>query len=272
MLRTRILVGLCLLSVALVAIYLGGWFLILAAAGMLAVASLEYASLFQSGGHHPSGPFIALASTVVVLARGWIGFEHTHLLISLVVLIGMSYFLLAYEHGNEHAATDFAISISGVFYIGWLGAYLVSLRMLPDGMWWLLLVSCGIWSADSFAYLVGVRFGKHKLTQRLSPKKSWEGLFGGVVFSVLITAGLGALIQNWAGVGSINAVRGAVLGSALSIFPVLGDLGESMIKRQFGVKDSSNLLPGHGGIFDRIDSWLWADVIGFYLITLFFLS
>ncbi len=271
MLRTRILVGLGLLSVALVVIYLGGWFLILAAAGMLAVASLEYTDLFRAGGYHPSGPFVALASAGIAVARGWAGFEHVHLLISLVVLFGMSYFLIAYERGNDHAATDFAISISGIFYIGWLGAYLVSLRMLPDGMWWLLLVSCGIWSADSFAYLVGVRFGKHKLTQRLSPKKSWEGLFGGMVFAILITAGVGVLIRNWAGVEDISLIRGAVLGLALSIFPVLGDLGESMIKRQFGVKDSSSLLPGHGGIFDRIDSWLWAGAIGFYLITLFFI-
>jgi phosphatidate cytidylyltransferase len=115
---------------------------------------------------------------------------------------------------------------------------------------------------------VGSRIGRHKMTKRLSPKKSWEGYFGGVVAGVLGGAALAALIQTLAAPGgSITWERGGWLGLALAVLTTLGDLGESMMKRQVGVKDSGDLLPGHGGVFDRIDSWLWAGVIGYYLIT-----
>ena len=109
------------------------------------------------------------------------------------------------------------------------------------------------------------------MTPRLSPKKSWEGYLGGIVFAVPAhrPAGqpLADLGRAWS--GHHTAARGACLALVLSVLTILGDLGESMIKRQVGLKDSGNLLPGHGGIFDRIDSWLWAAVIGYYLINLF---
>jgi phosphatidate cytidylyltransferase len=106
-----------------------------------------------------------------------------------------------------------------------------------------------------------------KLSPRLSPKKTWEGFFGGLAFAVVLTTALTAVWQLGAGPGTaIQPLRGALLGLVMGIFPTLGDLGESMIKRQAGVKDSSNLIPGHGGAFDRIDSWLWAGILGYYLI------
>jgi phosphatidate cytidylyltransferase len=127
----------------------------------------------------------------------------------------------------------------------------------------------GIWAADSFAYLVGVRFGRHKIAPRLSPKKSWEGYFGGIVGAVLFSALWAWGWREWVNPAAvITPLRGALLGLAMGIFPVMGDLGESMIKRQFGVKDSGHILPGHGGIFDRIDSWLWALPIAYYIISL----
>jgi phosphatidate cytidylyltransferase len=103
------------------------------------------------------------------------------------------------------------------------------------------------------------------MAPRLSPKKTWEGFAGGVLTSTLSGALIGAL---WGLVTpALTPGRGAFLGLALGVLTPLGDLGESMIKRQFGEKDSSHLLPGHGGVFDRIDSWLWAAVIGYYMIV-----
>jgi phosphatidate cytidylyltransferase len=100
----------------------------------------------------------------------------------------MAYHLFQYERGSQRAGTDFAVTLSGILYIGWLGAYLISLRRLPDGLWWLLTVLPAVWLADTGAYLVGSRFGRHKMTPRLSPKKSWEGYLGGILFSVPGTA------------------------------------------------------------------------------------
>jgi len=116
-----------------------------------------------------------------------------------------------------------------------------------------------------------VRIGKHKMTVRLSPKKSWEGYLAGIVVAIPGTMFL-AILWNALGAGpTITPLRAGFVAAVLAAVTILGDLGESMIKRQVGMKDSSHLLPGHGGVFDRIDSWLWGGVIGYTLITLLFL-
>jgi phosphatidate cytidylyltransferase len=155
--------------------------------------------------------------------------------------------------------------LSGIFYIGWLGAYLISLRELPDGLWWILLVLPSVWLADSGAYFVGRAMGKRKFSPRLSPKKTWEGYIGGVIIGALGSILL-AFIITMIKPGVMTPLQGGMMGLILALVTPLGDLGESMVKRQFGIKDSSNIIPGHGGVFDRIDSWLWAGVIGFYVI------
>jgi phosphatidate cytidylyltransferase len=182
-------------------------------------------------------------------------------------LCGMTYHLVSYERGRGQAGTDFGITMGGLFYLGWLGAYLISLRNLPDGLWWVLLVLPVTWLVDTGAYLVGSRIGRHKMLPRLSPKKSWEGYFGGILFGVISGALLPIGWQFLAGTPiGVTPVRGALVGLVLGVVTILGDLGESMFKRQAGVKDSGNILPGHGGAFDRIDSWLWAAVIGYYMV------
>jgi phosphatidate cytidylyltransferase len=145
---------------------------------------------------------------------------------------------------------------------------MLSLRAIPEGKWWFLIALPSVWLADSGAYLIGRRFGKHPFSPRLSPHKTWEGYWGGLLSGALSGGVLAALWSLAAGPATaIAAWKGAVLGLILAALTPLGDLGESMIKRQVGVKDSSHILPGHGGIFDRIDSWLWAGVLGYYLVV-----
>ena len=268
----RTAVTLILLPVGLAVIAWGGWLYYGLIAIILAIAAYEYVKLFQAGGLQPAGKLVIAATLVLAAQRATSGFENAHLSLSLVILLALAYHLVQFERGSNQAATDFAVTLSAVLYLGWLGPYLISLRMLPDGLWWLLTVLPAVWLADTGAYLIGSRFGRHKMTPRLSPKKSWEGYLGGILLSVPVTALLAYFYSLWAGTGLvITPLRAAILALALSVLTVLGDLGESMIKRQVGVKDSGNLLPGHGGLFDRIDSWLWAAVIGYYMIQSFFI-
>jgi len=265
LLLQRTLVVIVLLPIGLVLIYLGGWAFAALVMLILGLAAWEYARLFEHGDFQPAD-FLVIGGTVLLaLGRAWNGFASADWILSLLILASMTYHLFAYERGRDQAASDFSITLSGILYLGWLGSYLISLRNLTDGMWWILLVLPAVWLADSGAYFIGRAIGKRKFSPRLSPKKTWEGYFGGVVFGTLGGVLL-AFILNLLEPGVMTPLHGGIIGLILALITPLGDLGESMVKRQFGIKDSSNLIPGHGGVFDRIDSWLWAGVIGFYVI------
>lgn len=272
MLKQRVIVATILLPLGLVAIYLGGAVFAAVVALIISLACWEYAQLFRADGCQPASALVVIGGALIVAGRAFNGFNSTPWIISLLLLVSIGYHLLAYERGRDQAGTDFAITFTGALYVGWLGAYLISLRELSDGFWWILLVLPAIWFADAGAYFIGRSFGRHKLSTRLSPKKTWEGYLGGVVVGLLGTVLLAALWRIGSGPESaITPLGGAFLGLVLAVLAPLGDLGESMFKRQVGVKDSSNLLPGHGGAFDRIDSWLWAAPIGYYVIVWFLL-
>ena len=267
MLVKRLLVTLVLLPVGLAAIVAGGWYLTALVALFMCLAAWEYVQLFRASGIKPAGVLVVGGTLLFIIGRNVNGFESASWMISLLILLSMAYHLVAYERGRDQAGTDFAVTLAGMFYIGWIGAYFISLRNLPEGKWWILVVLPAVWFADSAAYFIGKSLGCHKLCPRLSPKKTWEGYIGGIVAAVLFTALFAAIWRVGAGPSSaITPLRGALVGLVMGIFPTLGDVGESMIKRQVGVKDSGNLLPGHGGAFDRVDSWLWAVVLGYYLV------
>lgn len=268
MLAKRVLVVAILLPAGLLIIFLGEWVFAGFVALVLGLAAWEFGQLFRLSGFQPAFPVLALGAAALALGRAFDGFASAPWLLALLVLVSMTCHLIAYERGRDQAATDFSITLAGWIYLGWLGAYLISIRDLPEGQWWLLTVLPSVWLADSGAYFIGRSFGRHKLSPRLSPKKTWEGYLGGIVVGTVGTVGLVALWGLWAEPAfAITLPQAALLGFLLSTVTTLGDLGESMIKRQSGAKDSSNLLPGHGGVFDRIDSWLWAAPIGYYFIV-----
>lgn len=263
----RLLVALILLPIGMAAILAGGWYLTALVSVFMGLAAWEYVALFRLGGLKPAGFLVVAGTLLLLVARHLTSFESAPWIITLLVMLGMAYHLVAYERGRDQAATDFGVTVAGMLYIGWLGAYFISLRAMPEGKWWMLLVVPAVLIADSGAYFIGKNFGRHLLSPRLSPKKTWEGYLGGILVSVILTALLAALWRMGAGAGTaITPLRGALVGLVMGVFPTLGDLGESMIKRQMGVKDSGNLLPGHGGAFDRVDSWLWAVALGYYLV------
>ena len=204
--------------------------------------------------------------TVFLVLRPQIQYPHNDLLISLPILLATGFHVIDYERGNQKAALSLCISLGGIFYLGWLGSHFTAFNTLPDGKWWLLVALPVVWFSDAGGYLIGRWIGRHPFSPKVSPKKTWEGYFGGVLFSILGGAFLGFLWNMVA--PSITIERGMIIGAVVSVVAPLGDLAESMLKRQFGLKDSGNLLPGHGGILDRIDTWLWAATIVYYMVIL----
>jgi phosphatidate cytidylyltransferase len=269
MLIKRTLAALVLAAIGIPAMILGGLFYFILIVLLLGIATWEYGHIFHTAGYNTSTPLLVGGVVLLAFLRGYFpGLAPAAL--TLLILTAMTWHLLDYEKGRDLAATDFSVTVAGIVYLGWIGAYLLDIRNLPDGLWWLALVLPAVWFADTAAYFIGSRFGKHQLSPRLSPKKTWEGYWSGVIFGTIGTAGLAIF---WHRIGGPNVTwwQGAGLGAALSILTTLGDLGESMFKRQAGVKDSSNIIPGHGGVLDRIDSWLWAGSLGYLLIVWFLL-
>ncbi len=274
MLKQRVLVALLLLPIGITAIMAGGiWFFLLAAV-MLLLAAHEYVQLFRAGKLEAAGNFVLLAILIILGLRSQFGFEWDYLMLPLILMFALAIHLFHFERGRDQAGSDFAITISAIFYIGLLGAFMISIRKLPEGQWWLLLVLFSVWLADSAAFFVGRKYGKNKMAPILSPNKSWQGYVAGLFFATLIAPlflilfeSLGMPTKSYFSMG--NAM---LLGFFMSLLPTLGDLGVSMIKRQMSIKDSGTILPGHGGLLDRMDSWLWAFPLSYLLITQVFLK
>lgn len=269
MLAERVLAAFLLAAIGAPAVWLGGYYYFFVIAVFVSLAAWEYSRMFQSMALRPAMLLIVGGVWILLGVRAYFPYYAVPALTALV-LLAMTWHLYAYERGCPSAATDFAITVGGIVYFGWIGAYLIELRFLPQGLWWFLLILPSVWISDSAAYFVGRRWGKTPLAPRLSPRKTWEGYWAGVLAGTLTGAGLAGLMGHFA---FLNVVwwQGGAIGLILSILVTLGDLGESMFKRQAGLKDSSNLIPGHGGFFDRIDGWLWAATIGYYLVVCFLL-
>lgn len=265
----RTLAALILALIGIPAVIFGGIYYFILITLLLCIAAWEFGRIFRIAGYHASTYLLVGGVFFLLVSRNFIP-SYAPVALTISILASMTWHLIDYEKGGALSATDFAITVAGIVYLGWVGSYLIDLRNLEQGTWWFFLVFSSVWLADSFAYFIGVRFGKHRLSPRLSPKKSWEGYLGGILFGTLGTGGLSVW---WATLGGPNVTwwQGIGLGAVLSILTTLGDLGESMIKRQAGVKDSSNIIPGHGGVFDRINSWLWGAALGYFIITWFLL-
>lgn len=265
-LRQRLIVIDIMIPLTILMAMLGGWPFFVFITLILLVAGWELWRLFKGGGYSPSLAVILLSIPAITLSRQLWGFEGSHLVISAVILLAMAVHIFEQQRGAATSAVDFMITVGASLYLGWIGAYALSIRALPDGLYWAYLIFPAVSLADSGGYIFGRKFGKHKIADKVSPKKTWEGFFGGIFMAALITWGLSALFHTVApGIASID---GLWIGLVMAGLTPLGDFGESMLKRQFNVKDSSRILPGHGGIFDRIDSSLWAAVIGYALILL----
>ncbi len=181
----------------------------------------------------------------------------------IALTLGAFLLVMAVTPSMEGAADRVGRLLLGMLYVGGLMAFIPLVRRLDDGVGWIFVLLAASWLGDTGAYFAGRALGKHKLAPSLSPKKTWEGAIGG-----FFTSMGGAVLFGWLFGVDASWVILAVLGGVLDAFGVLGDLAESMLKRAFGVKDSGGILPGHGGILDRVDSVLFAAPVLYLAVLL----
>lgn len=258
MLRTRVISAVVLLAIVAIPLIMGGWpfFLLIAAIGL--VATYEFVTLFRKGGHDPMLIVAGLLTLAFIAQARWPTLFPLAPLLTIAVIGSL---LASLWNKSTQPASAWTLTLAGALYAGWLLNHFVRLRAEDQGLYWLLLGAIAIWTADATAYFAGRAFGKHPWWPRHSPKKTWEGYLMGAAAATVVTAILGVLLLQ------LSPLEGAALGLLIGLFAPLGDLAESMIKREVGAKDSSNLIPGHGGFLDRIDSLLITIPIVFYWAT-----
>lgn len=259
MLRTRAKSAAVLVVVVAVPAIVGGWAFLALVAVTAALGAWEYSKLLQQGGYQPQRWLAVALSLLFVAQAQWPDLLPLAPLLTVVVLASL---LLDLWHRAPQPASDWALTLAGSLYVGWLLSHFVRLRALPDGLAWLALAVLVVWAGDVSAYFAGRAFGRHPWWPRHSPKKTWEGYLAGVLAAALAAAALGHFLVG------INWLEGLALGLLAGALAPLGDLAESMIKRQVGAKDSGALIPGHGGVLDRIDTMLVTIPLVFYWATL----
>ncbi len=193
----------------------------------------------------------------------------TPLLLTSAVLLSLIWLLLPIQKGTTFAG--WAWTMAGILYAGWLLSYLVALRGMEDGRNWVFFALFNTFASDSAAFFTGRTLGRHHFAPRTSPNKTWEGviggIFGAIIVSLFFTLSKLFTIPNPLYLQDLSYWQAVLLGLLVSIFGQLGDLVESLFKRNMGVKESGKLIPGHGGILDRMDSVIFAGIVVYYYVV-----
>jgi len=241
----RLLTAAVLIPFILYVVYLApSWLLFLVTALVALICYSEYSGLAAGYGIARPGP-VGYAAGLLVLAMKP---QDGYLILTLVAIIALS--LVLRLEDLQHALPQAAFLLFGIVYI--FGAWKFAILLRAESAHWLAFALIVNWLGDAFAYYIGRSFGRRHLATRISPNKTWEGSVASLVGSVIF----GILYLNRA--LSVSPLEAGLLTTAANIAGQAGDLAESALKRGAGVKDSSSLLPGHGGLLDRVDSTLFA--------------
>lgn len=268
---TRIITGVVGIALAALVIQTGGTLFAGFALLLAVVAWFEYARAFRRKGSNLTF-LTGILGIFLLWGCAWLGNAEESMAVTtfIVLLVLLESVLL---HGRV-SFVDACTSAAGILYLGLPFAHMVMLRGLyPEtslmtslgsfefgcAMIWIMFI--GTWASDTFAYFTGSAIGRHKLCPTISPNKTVEGFLGSVVGTTAAVTGLGAFF-------SLPLAEMAGLGFCISLLATLGDLVESVAKRYTGIKDSGNIIPGHGGVWDRFDSVLFTAPLVYYFVLL----
>ncbi len=261
MLRHRILTAVIGLPLLIAIIWFGEpWFTILIAI-MAVVGSWELYRIASQAKIQPITYFGMAWVLLLVISPHCPYSPTTPFLITSAIVIPLIWLL--FRSPRDQAFANWAWTMVGILYIGWMLSYWVELRSLEAGKELVFLAMFTTFANDTSAYFVGRAWGKHALAPSISAGKTWEGAIGGLLASVAASLILSIIFPL-----PFNYWQIALLGCIISLFAQLGDLVESLLKRNTGVKDAGKLLPGHGGILDRVDSLIFTGVIVYYCVVL----
>lgn len=266
----RVVTSVVVIPVVLVFVWFGGWWAFAACLLVVALGTYELHMMMVHSGHHPL-LLISLALSTLILVSAMLPSPQVRLSLLEIAFGGallISFPWLFSRKKLDGALVDWALTLGFSIYLGLPMSFLLLLRgyqvgwPLPRGAWWLLVALIGVWSFDTAAFFAGRFFGRHKLAPRISPGKTWEGVLGGLIASIIVS------VLITAGPLGIPWYLGILLGILIGVAAVLGDLAESLMKRQTHVKDSGQIMPGHGGILDRIDSMLFVLIVVYLFVQL----
>lgn len=266
----RFITGLIVGLASLFAVLAGGPWLAIALGILVVLLSKEYTEILKHKGFLPSFKIMVISAFLFGFAVYFKAFDFVPFILIVTVLSSLMWVLF---RGKQPYIANVATTIFGALYCGWFPFHFLMLRRIgetslgdgisyPIGASFCVIVLFAVAVTDIFCYFVGCKFGKHKLSPVISPNKTIEGSVGGSVMCLIFAIALGLPL-------GLPWYHATILGILIAIFAQIGDLCESMIKRDAGVKDSSNILPGHGGIMDRVDSYLLTFVIVYYYAQYF---
>ena len=272
MLKQRVVTALWGIPLLVITIWFGEpWFTILITiCGVL--AAFEFYRLVANTKASPLTCFGLLFTALFIISRneGLLSilkpYFNTSLLMPLLLTsaVLLSLIWLLRRAQEEKAFIGWAWTVAGILYLGWLLSHLVALRDLDGGRNWVFLALFVTFASDTMAFITGRTLGRHRLAPNISPGKTWEGTIGGVLGAIFASLffTLPTPLHT-----DLNWIQAVLLGLLISIFGQLGDLVESLFKRNMGVKDSGKLIPGHGGVLDRMDSVVFAGIVVYYYVV-----
>jgi phosphatidate cytidylyltransferase len=265
MLKQRVITAAVGVPLVILAIWFGDpwpWFTLLIAAAALA-GTYEFYHMANFDRKEPLIYLGLLWALALVLSPHYRNPDVLPIVITATMLVSLIGLLL--RPSREKAFHDWAWAIVGALYVGWMLSYWLNLRGLEDGRNWVYLAMLTTFANDTGAFFIGRARGKHKLAPTISPAKTWEGAIGGLI-SAILAAIVIAMVLNLISPFTFKYWQIILLGFLVGLFAQLGDLVESLLKRNMGVKESGNLLPGHGGILDRFDSLIFVGAVVYYYV------
>jgi len=265
MLKHRVITAAVGVPLVILAIWFGApWFSLLIAAAALA-GTYEFYHMANFDRREPL-IYLGLLWTLALVLSPHYPYKSPDVLpIVITATMLISLICLLCRPSKEGAFRNWAWTIVGALYVGWMLSYWLSLRGLEDGRNWVYLAMLTTFANDTGAFFIGRAMGKHRLAPAISPTKTWEGAIGGLI-SAILGAIVIAMVLNLISPFAFGYWQIILLGFLVGFFAQLGDLVESLLKRNMGVKESGNLLPGHGGILDRFDSLIFVGAVVYYYV------